>query len=112
MGHDTTTIPPSEPPSTTEQGGMPWDRVAATQMERTRRLRLDPDDRVARHRRSVRRRRLLGFGLAAVIAAVTLGLTWSGHDPTPVAADPAPVSSLLPAGPPIPQVLAREGSLR
>ena len=80
-------------------------------MQRTRRLRIDPDDRRSSHRRSVRRRRLLGFGFAAVVAAVTLGLTLSGHDPTPVAADPAPVSSLLPAGPPVPQVLAREGSL-
>jgi hypothetical protein len=111
MGHDTTTIPPSDPPSTTDEDGLPWDRVAATQMQRQRRLRLDPDDRAGRHRRSVRRRRLLGFALAAVIAAVTLALTWSGHDPTPVAADPAPVSSLLPAGPPVPQVLAREDTL-
>jgi hypothetical protein len=90
---------------------MPWDRVAAMQVERTRRLRAEPDERRTRHRRSVRRRRLLGFGLAALVAAVTLVLTLSGHDPTPVAADPSPVGSLLPAGPPVPQVLAREGSL-
>jgi hypothetical protein len=111
MGHDTTTIPPSDPASPGDRPELPWERVAAVQMQRTRRLRLPPDDRRTAHRRSVRRRRLLGFGLAAAIAAVTLGLTLSGHDPVPVAADPAPVSSLLPAGPPIPQVLAREGSL-
>jgi hypothetical protein len=114
MGHDTTTIPPSDPSSPSAPqpaGGMPWDRVAALQMQRTRRLRADPDDRWTRHRRSVRRRRLLGFGLAVLVAVVTLGLTLTGHDPTPVAADPSPVSSLLPAGPPSPQVLAREGSL-
>lgn len=112
MGHDTTTIPRSrasnEPVSTGSAG---WDRVAPMQGQPSRRLRLDPDARRARHRRSVRRRRLLGFGLAAAIAAITLGLTLSGHDPTPVASDPAPVSSLLPAGPPSPQVLARQGSL-
>jgi hypothetical protein len=90
---------------------MSWDRVAAVQMQRTRRLRLPAHDRRTAHHRSVRRRRLLGFGLVAAIAAVTLGLTLSGQDPTLVAADPAPVSSLLPAGPPTPQVLAREGSL-
>lgn len=111
MGHDTTTIPPSDTPATTDPAGMPWDRVAAMQMQRQRRLHADPDVRRTSHRRSVRRRRLLGFGLAAVVAVVTLGLTLSGHDPTPVASDPSPVSLLLPAGPPSPQVLAREGSL-
>jgi hypothetical protein len=80
-------------------------------MYATRRVRVDPEERRARHRRSVRRRRLLGFGLAAAVAALTLGLTLSGHDPTPITSNPAPVSSLLPAGPPMPQVLARESSL-
>ena len=73
---------------------------------------LDPDERRTRHRRSVRRRRLLGFGLAAIVAAVTLGLTLSGHDPTPVAADPSPVSSLLPAGPPVPAGARARGLAR
>jgi hypothetical protein len=95
MRHDTTTLPPSD------------DMVAAMQMQRQRRLRAEPDLR----RRSVRRRRLLGVALAVVVAVMALGLTLAGHDPAPVAADPAPVSSLLPAGPPSPQVLAREGSL-
>jgi hypothetical protein len=54
---------------------------------------------------------MLGFGFAAIVAAITLGLTLTGHDPTPVASDPSPISSLLPAGPPSPQVLARQGSL-
>jgi hypothetical protein len=109
MGHDITTIPRSGTPAST--GAKAWDRVDAMKVRPTRPARLDPDERRARHRRSVRRRRTLGFGLAAAVAAITLGLTLSGHDPTQVASDPSPVSSLLPAGPPAPQVLAREGSL-
>ncbi len=106
MSDDITTIPRSPASSATDGGG-----VMAMRRPPPRRLRIDPDARRAQHRRSVRRRRMLGFGLAAIVAAITLGLTLSGHDPTPVANDPSPVSSLLPAGPPSPQVLAREGSL-
>jgi hypothetical protein len=103
MGHDITTITRSRTPVS--------DRVAAMQERSTGPLRSDPDERRVRHRRSVRRRRLLGFGLAFAVAAITLGLTLTGHDPTPIANGPAPVSSILPGGPPAPQVLARQGSL-
>jgi hypothetical protein len=113
MGDDTTTIPRSPmAPTTAPSGAKAWDGVTAMRRRAPRRLRVDPEQRRAEHRRSVRRRRLLGFGLAALIAALTLGLTLAGHDPTTqVASDPSPVSSLLPAGPPAPQVIAREGSL-
>ena len=50
--------------------------------------------------------------LRPIVAAITLGLTLSGHDPTPVAADPVARSARC--CPPVrrsPQVLAREGSL-
>jgi murein DD-endopeptidase MepM/ murein hydrolase activator NlpD len=61
-----------------------------------------------------RKRRLAGLLLLASVALVTLLLTAFGsgrHAVVPTAA-PAPATRLLPAGPPQPQVLALQGSIR
>jgi hypothetical protein len=61
-----------------------------------------------------RKRRLAGLLLLASVALVTLLLTAFGsgrHAVVPTAA-PAPTTRLLPAGPPQPEVLALQGSIR
>jgi hypothetical protein len=62
-----------------------------------------------------RRRRVAGFVLLAIVALIVLLLTafGSGHPATAEQSlGPAPVNRLLPSGPPSPQVIALEGSLR
>ena len=62
-----------------------------------------------------RRRRVAGFILLAIVALIVLLLTafGSGHPATAEQTiGPAPVNRLLPSGPPSPQVVALEGSLR
>jgi murein DD-endopeptidase MepM/ murein hydrolase activator NlpD len=61
-----------------------------------------------------RRRRLAGLVLLASVALVTLLLTafGSGHRTVVQTSAPAPATRLLPAGPPRPQVLALQGSIR
>jgi hypothetical protein len=61
-----------------------------------------------------RKRRLVGLLLLASVALITLLLTafGSGGHATVRAAAPAPATRLLPSGPPHPQVIALEGSLR
>jgi murein DD-endopeptidase MepM/ murein hydrolase activator NlpD len=61
-----------------------------------------------------RKRRLAGLLLLASVALVTLLLTafGSGHRAAVQTAAPAPTTRLLPAGPPRPQVLALQGSIR
>jgi hypothetical protein len=62
-----------------------------------------------------RRRRVAGFVLLAIVALVTLLLIAFGSGrPARVqqALGPAPANRLLPSGPPSPQVVALEGSLR
>jgi hypothetical protein len=60
-----------------------------------------------------RKRRLAGFLLLATVALITLLLTAFGSSGRrPVAGAPAPATRLLPAGPPQPQVVALQGSLR
>ena len=61
-----------------------------------------------------RKRRLAGLLLLASVALVTLLLSafGSGHRAVVPTAAPAPATRLLPAGPPKPQVLALQGSIR
>jgi hypothetical protein len=62
-----------------------------------------------------RRRRVAGLVLLAAVALVTLLLTAFGSDKpaaVPPTLRPAPANRLLPSGPPSPQVIALEGSLR
>jgi murein DD-endopeptidase MepM/ murein hydrolase activator NlpD len=61
-----------------------------------------------------RKRRLAGLVLLASVALITLLLTAFGSgDSAPVRASaPAPATRLLPAGPPRPEVVALQGSLR
>jgi len=61
-----------------------------------------------------RKRRLVGLLLLAAVALITLLLTafGSGGHATLRTAAPAPATRLLPSGPPRPQVVALEGSLR
>lgn len=73
----------------------------------------------ARHRRAQhqafrRRRRTAGLVVLAIVAVVTLLLTafGSGRPSAVQSVGPAPANRLLPAGPPAPQVVALEGSLR
>ena len=73
--------------------------------------------RLERQRRARARRRarqLAGAVTLAVVLLVTLLLTafGSGHTAPVKAAVPAPAKRLLPAGPPSPQVIALQGSLR
>ena len=61
-----------------------------------------------------RKTRVVGLLLLAAVALITLLLTAfgsSGHAPLRTAS-PAPATRLLPSGPPHPQVIALEGSLR
>jgi hypothetical protein len=75
---------------------------------------------VARHRRAQRqairrRRRLAGLVVLAIVALVTLLLAAFGSGQPPTVQQslaPAPANRLLPSGPPSPQVVALEGSLR
>jgi hypothetical protein len=74
----------------------------------------------ARHRRAQhqavrRRRRVAGFAALAIVALITLLLTAFGsgtREAAPPLVGPAPANRLLPSGPPSPQVIALEGSLR
>jgi hypothetical protein len=74
----------------------------------------------ARHRRAQmqavrRRRRVAGFVLLAAVGLVTLLLTAFGsgkQSAVETTLRPAPANRLLPSGPPSPQVIALEGSLR
>jgi hypothetical protein len=62
-----------------------------------------------------RRRRVAGFVLLAIVAFVVLLLSAFGSGRRPAAQQalvPAPANRLLPSGPPGPQVIALEGSLR
>lgn len=61
-----------------------------------------------------RKRRLAGLILLASVALITLLLTafGSGSRPAVQTAAPAPATRLLPAGPPRPQVVALQGSIR
>ena len=61
-----------------------------------------------------RKRRLAGLVLLASVALITLLLTafGSGGGRAVRAASPAPATRLLPAGPPKPQVVALQGSIR
>ncbi|HEX6491373.1 MAG TPA: hypothetical protein VF002_08370 [Gaiellaceae bacterium] len=62
-----------------------------------------------------RRRRLAGLVVLAIVALVTLLLTAFGSGRPPAAGlapAPAPAARLLPSGPPSPEVVALEGSLR
>ena len=62
-----------------------------------------------------RRRRLAGLVVLAIVALVTLLLTAFGAGRPPaalLATAPAPADRLLPSGPPSPEVVALEGSLR
>jgi hypothetical protein len=62
-----------------------------------------------------RRRRVAGLVVLAIVALVTLLLSAFGTGKAPVAEQalgPAPANRLLPSGPPSPQVIALEGSLR
>jgi hypothetical protein len=61
-----------------------------------------------------RKRRLAGLILLASVALITLLLTafGSGGRPAVRAVSPAPATRLLPAGPPRPQVVALQGSIR
>jgi hypothetical protein len=74
----------------------------------------------SRHRRAQlqavrRRRRVAGFVLLSAVALIVLLLTafGSGRPAAPQQTlGPAPANRLLPSGPPAPQVIALEGSLR
>src|SRR5919204_180226 len=62
-----------------------------------------------------RRRRVAGFVVLAIVALVVLLLTAFGSGrpaALPQTVSPAPANRLLPSGPPSPQVIALEGSLR
>ena len=71
--------------------------------------------RRAQQRTIARRRRVAGLVVLSIVALVTLLLTAFGSGRPAVAQQrtgPAPVNRLLPSGPPSPQVVALEGSLR
>lgn len=72
------------------------------------------DARRAQLRRIQRIRRLAGFSVFGAIFAATLMLTaFSGNDTVAVSVtQPAPATRLVPSGPPSPQVVAVQGSLR
>lgn len=77
----------------------------------SRQARLERQRRVRAQRRA---RRIAGALILGVVLLVTLLLTafGSGHPRTVRAATPAPAQRLLPAGPPSPQIVALQGSLR
>jgi hypothetical protein len=70
--------------------------------------------RSRREQQDVRRRRLAVLIALGMIALGTLLVTafGGGDHPSPIVSAPASASRLLPAGPPIPKVLARIGALR
>jgi hypothetical protein len=71
--------------------------------------------RRAQHHAIRRRRRMAGLVMLAIVAFVTLLLSAFGSGRPATAQQslgPAPANRLLPAGPPSPQVVALEGSLR
>ena len=72
------------------------------------------DARRAQLRRNQQLRRLTGLTVVAAILTATLTLTaFSGNGTVQVAVtQPAPATRLLPSGPPSPQVVAVQGSLR
>ena len=77
----------------------------------SRKARLEQQRRVQAHRRA---RRLAGAIVLGAVLLVTLLLTAFGSSDkrTVSAAAPAPAQRLLPTGPPSPQVIALQGSLR
>ena len=72
------------------------------------------DARRAQLRRAQRARQLTGLTIVGVVLAATLLLTaFSGNDTVAVSVtEPAPATRLVPSGPPSPQVVAVQGSLR
>ena len=70
--------------------------------------------RTRREQQDIRRRRLAVLIAIAAVALGTLLVTAFGGGEHPVASVPPPASAtrLLPAGPPLPKVLARIGALR
>jgi murein DD-endopeptidase MepM/ murein hydrolase activator NlpD len=70
--------------------------------------------RTRRHQQDVRRRRLAVLIAIAIVAVCTLLVTafGGGEHPSAIVPPPASATRLLPAGPPLPKVLARVGALR
>ncbi len=89
--------------------------VSVPPMPRQHRRTQSARHRRAQHRAVRRRRRVAGFAALAIVALITLLLTAFGsgkREAAPPLVRPAPANRLLPSGPPSPQVIALEGSLR